>query len=118
MTFSKLAVDRQLVESVKLGVKEYLGHRPTGLILVGRGALSGESGSVRRKIQPDIGTAPTKDRAHESTLDVGQPQYIRPAIGVGGGMLAARDQNAVHTAGAHLAEGDLGGACFVGHGGI
>jgi hypothetical protein len=65
-------------------------------------------------IWPDVGTALAASRADELVLDVGNAQFIRPAISVIGHnvkvaatKVAAVDQNPAHASGAHLCEDDF-----------
>ena len=66
----------------------------------------------RLPVRPDVGAAAATSGANETSLDIGQPDIIRPLIGVeGDGMAAAIvraiDQHAAHAGGTHLRKGDL-----------
>lgn len=47
------------------------------------------------KVRPDVGAAPAARPANEPRLEVGQPQIVRPAIGVQGHAVAASVVSAV-----------------------
>lgn len=64
------------------------------------------------KVRPDVSTSLATSFAYEPRLDLGQPDVIRPSIGAGRNGMAtiiirAVDEDAAHTSGAHLSEGDL-----------
>jgi hypothetical protein len=63
-------------------------------------------------IGPHVGTAPAARLTGEPRLEIGQPNVIRPSIGVGRCVVAAMvigaiDQETANASGAHFAEGDL-----------
>ncbi len=66
--------------------------------------------------RPHLRAAPPTHRADEAAFDIGQPDVVRPLIRVDLDMVAAPivgaiDQHVTNAHVAHLAEGDLGGAC-------
>jgi hypothetical protein len=63
-------------------------------------------------IGPDIGAAAAARRAGEATLEIGEPDIVRPFVGadrrdVAALLVGAVDQDAAHAGGAHLGEGNF-----------